>query len=799
MPELRHALRRLSRTPGFTALAVVTLALGIGASTALFSVVNGVLLRPLAYRQPGQLVWVRERMPVFGEGLLPVNAWHFVTWRERSASCAGFSVVDSGSVTLTGRDRPQQLALAAVSADFFDLLGVGPVLGRGFASGEDTDGRNRVVVISDGFWRREFGGDPAVIGSRVLLDHQPHTVVGVLPAGFTHPAPPNGPRTAAAPDVIRPKVFSAEELQERVGRHNYGTIARLKPGVTLPQAADDLNRIEAQIMREAGASNLVLRAQIVPLQEAIVGASRRGLLVLFGAVSAVLLIGCVNLMNFLLARAEQRRHESAVRQALGAGRGRLVGEALAESMLVALGGGVLGVGLAQLGLSLLLRHAPVDLPRLAEVRLDAGVLLFALAVTIATGIVFGLVPAWRLARADPQQALGSARTVAGAGGRLSRALIAGEVTLSLVLLVTAALLGTSFARLLRTPQGFDGRGVLTARVGIPYSRYSEGEQRNAFFERLLERLSALPGVRSAAIVSALPLQGETWIDKASLARDPRPAEEKPNVNVRFVSADYFQTLGIAVRGRTFDRADRQRSVAIISQSLADRLCPGREAIGQRFERNPGDEYEVIGVAADVRVAADRAPVPMVYRPYWIWPPFQMTVVLRAANDPRQVTGGFLAALRGLDPDVPAPTFRTMSDVLLGSVEQQRFQLLLAGAFAASALLLTALGLYGVVAYAVSRRRRELGIRLALGATPGAVRWLVIRQGMRPVWLGLIVGTGLTLVLGQVLNALLYQTSPTDPVTLGIVGLALAGTAALACYLPGRRTSEVDPIAVLKDC
>ena len=803
MTDLRYALRRLVKSPGFTATAILTLGIGIGACTAIFSVVNGVLLRPLAFPQPQQLVRLRETMPALGPDPLPVNAHHFLAWRERATSFDGLSIVDPHTSILTGVSQPEQLGLVDVSANFFELLGKPPALGRSFLPEEETAGRQHVVVISDALWHRNFAADPGLVGRAILLDGAPHTVVGVLPADFRFPQTRDriGGRGPANADVFSPKVFLPDELLDLLGRHNYGTIARLKPGVTLQQAETELNGLGAQIVREAGQPNAVLRAIVVPLYEAIVGQSRRGLLVLFAAVTSVLLIACINLMNFLLAQAERRRQESAVRQALGASRAQLLRAALVETLLVAVAGGLLGIAIAHDGLAFLIQYAPADFPRLAEVQVDPSVLLFALAITLATGLLFGLAPAWRLAYSDPQQALcAGSRTLTGGvrGRRWSDTLVATEVALSVVLLALAALLGGSFARLLRTEQGFRAPTVLTAKVVIPFAKYSEAGQRLAFFEQLVDHLAATPGIATAAVVSTLPLQGENWVDKAAVAGDPRPDGEKPNVNIRFISPAYFQTIGLPLRaGRSFDARDHSRKVMIVSEQLARLLWPGQDPVGRRLERIPGEEYEVIGVAGDVRVSADRTPVPTAYRPYWDWPPLGMIVAARAAGDARAAGSAIRAAIQSVDRDVPIPAFHTMDDVLGESVAQQRFQMLLAGVFAAAALLLSALGIYGVVAYSVARRQKELGIRIALGATPTAIHALVLRHGMRPVLFGLVVGLATALAGGRVLNSLLFETRASDPFTLAMVAATLTLIALGACYLPGRHATHVNPVEALR--
>jgi putative ABC transport system permease protein len=800
--DVYFAVRSLRKNPGFTAVAVLTLALGIGACTTIFSIVNGVLLRPLAFRSPEQLVWLRERYVENGGNPVPVNGSHFLAWRERARLFTGFSLVDSGTITLTGIGQPELLRLVAASANLFDLLGSPLARGRGFAPEEETAGRNRVVVISDALWRRSFSADPAILGRSILLDGAPHTIIGVLPADFRLSQAKGqlaGLSSAANPDIFRPKVLGAEELRDLFGRHNYGTIARLKSGVGLAQAEAELNAIDAQFVAAAGQRATELRAVLMPLQEAIVGPARRGLIVLFAAVASVLLIACVNLMNFLLAQAEGRSQEAAVRQALGASRLHLLRQSLTVALLVALAGGALGLWLAYAGLGALLSYAPADIPRLAEVRIDPGVLLFSLGATLLTGLIFGLAPAWQLARSDPQQALTSgSRAVAGAGRRWHDALVAIEVGFSVLLLAAAALFAGSFMRLLRTDPGFRAPTVLTAEVLIPSSTYVEPAQRTAFFERALARLDATPGIESAATISLLPLQGETWIDKSSFAGDPRPAAEKPSVNIRFISSDYFITMGIPLRaGRSFAADDRRRRVTIISESLARIVWPGQDAVGRQLEREPGDEYEVIGVAGDVRPAANSAPVPMAYRPYWDWATRRAIVAVRTVGDPRAAAGALRGTIQAIDRDVPVPTLRTMDEILGESVAPQRFQLLLVGTFAGSALLLTAMGIYGVVAYSVGRRRKELGVRIALGAQAADVKRLVLAQGMRPVVVGLVAGLAVALVAGRVLESLLYDTSSSDPFALTATAAVLAVIALFSCYFPARRASKVDPMVALR--
>ena len=509
-----------------------------------------------------------------------------------------------------------------------------------------------------------------------------------------------GQASAVKPEAFWPIVFSDEELKQLMGNFNYTVIARVKGGVPPERPAAELNVIAKQLVKMSGA-NVDLRASVIPMRDSIVGKSRRGLLVLLGAVGSILLIVCVNLANLLLARSERRSRDAAVRTALGASRRRLVREALTETLILAVVGGALGVAVAAAGLGTLVRSAPADIPRLDEVRLDPWVLLFALGITTLTGLLFGLAPAWRATLADPQDALkAGGRAISGtlAGARLRGFLVASEMGLSVLLLVTAALLMSSFVQLMRNGQGFSAPTVLTADVAVPRGKYQKDEQRNSFHERVLARLASQPGVVSAAIVTALPLTGETWVDSMWLDGDNRPQYERPAVNVRFASADYFRTMGIPIlTGRTFSDNDRKKKVAVLSEKVAQKLWPGQNPLGRLFNAND-TKFEVIGVVGDVRAEPHKPVISIEYRPYWDWPPSRVKLVARAAGDPRSIAGAMREAVRSVDPDVPVPELHTMQEVLAESLAQRRFQMLLAAAFAGTALLLTALGIYGVVSY-----------------------------------------------------------------------------------------------------
>jgi predicted permease len=798
-------LRTLTREPGFAAVTILTVALGVGANTAIFSLVNGVLLRPLPYAEPDRLVALREVVPAIADKYptMPVSARHFTEWRARTRSFERLSATRPRSAALTGVGEPEQIDTALVSADMFSTLGVQPALGRAFATGEDSAGHDQVVVLADSLWRRRFAADPSVLGRRVEIDGRPYTVIGVLPRWVRFPSPrviETRQADVSRPEVFLPLVFTASELSQTMGNFNYSVLARLRRGVTVESARAELNAVAVQLVELSG-QKMRLGAAVFSLHESIVGKTRLALWVLLGAVGSLLLVACVNLANLLLARAERRLRDSAVRIALGASAGRLARRALGESLTLAALGGALGVALAWAGVTALVASAPPDIPRLDEVDVDGWALLFALGVTMATGILFGLAPAWRAAHADPQEALKSgskAMMGAGAGARLRSTLVAAEVGLSALLLATAALLMTSFDRLMRTEKGFRAPTVLAGDVQIPMERYKTREQRDAFHQRLLARLAAQPGVAAAAITTALPLTGETWLDMVYAPGDPRPDFERPMMNIRFVSADYFRTMGVPlIAGRTMSDADRERRVAVLSEKAAQTVWPGQNPLGREFMEN-GQTRVVIGLAGDVLTEPGQPPVAIVYRPSWEWAPSRFHLVTRAAADPLSIAGAIRAAVRAADPDVPAPELKSIEVVLAETLAQRRFQTMLTAAFAGTALLLAALGVYGVVSYTVSRRRNEMGLRMALGARPGNLYALVIGRAMRPVAVGLALGIAAALAAGRVVGSLLYGVSPRDPATLAAVTAVLLAVALAASAIPARRAAALAPVEALRE-
>lgn len=797
LADLRFAVRQLARSSGFTMLAVATLALGIGACTAMFSIVHGVLLRPLNLPASERLVFLRELAPSLGPQPVAVNASHYLTWQEQARAFETMGIASPAVVALNEAGDSTPVALSLTTASFWPTLGFTALRGRLFTAADERPGHNNVVLISEQFWRNQFGADPAVIGRSVLLDRRAHTVVGVLPDLPALRSLGLAPAGFAAPDVFKPLVFSPAELAQKLGSHNYAVFARLREGVSPALAQRELDELGVGIVRDAGGT-YELRGVVTPLHEHVTGAGRRSLWLLAAAVGAVLLIAVVNVAGLLLARAEQRRAEFAVRAALGASRGRVLRLALLEPLLIAALGAVAGLLLADATLQILPRIVPGNLPRLHEISLDRTVVLFALGLAALCGLGAGFAPAWHLARHAPGTELG--RSVAGSGrtARSHRMFVLVQVALSVVLLAGAGLLAHSFQRLIRAEQGHDARGVVTARLLLPGSKYRTGEERLQFFDRLLHRLPAAPEIDRAAVSSQLPLQGETWIDKIWVLGDGRPLAERPNVNIRFVSADYFNTLGQPLlAGRTFTDGDRPTECVIVSAQLARLLWPDQDAIGRRVTRDGEREAVVIGVAADVRATADRAPVPTLYRPLANWPPLRTNVIVRSAGSASAAIPALRAAVRAVDADVALASVQPFEDIAHGAVAGPRFQTGLTLAFALAATLLTALGLYSIVVYAVTCRDREFGVRLALGATPEALPWIVVRGFIRPVAAGVAIGVGVFLAGASLLETVLFETPARDPGLLLAVVLLVAAITTLAAWLPARRAAQVDPMIALR--
>jgi putative ABC transport system permease protein len=804
--DLRFALRMLARTPVFSVVAILSLALGTGAATALFSLVNTITLKPLSYREPGQLVFVREVVPPLAHiyPTMPVNLQHFRFWREQTRAFDAIAAVSFGDEVLFGDREPEVIGSVAVSANLFDVLGVRPQIGRTFLADEEKPG-NRVVVITDGLWRRRFGAAPDIAGQTILLGGAKYVIAGVLPASFHFPKNTDlGSLTMLAErtDIFFP-------IQGGVpgwgGDYDYVVFGRLRHSVTLQQGAAELNLFERRIAEEHGLPR-DLHVEARPLQEVMASPVRTGLTVLLAAVLVLVLLVCVNLANLLLARSSARSHEFALRMALGASRARMLAAALTETLLLALAGGVLGAFAASAALSGFIHAAPVDLPRLDEVQMDGRVFAFVFALSLFCGLLFGLLPALRLSRTDPQAALRglSRMTTTGRRGlRLREWLVSGEVALTTILLVLAGLLVSSLWHVLRVERGFTEEHALDIALSFP-SRYQEGKERRAFLELAVERLRALPGVRAAAVASKVPLTGESNVNTVQVhgseVLDPT-TRQLVMVNVRFISQDYFAALGIPlVRGRSIEAADRDRGVAVISARLAAKLWPNRNPLGEVLKTGSGvGDATVVGVVADVHsTRLDRDPTLIVYVPFWKRLDQASHLVVRAAADPRAVASDIRRSLQVIDPAMPAPKMRTMGDIVEESMAQRRFQMRVASAFAMAALLLAGLGIYGVVAYGISLRRHEFGIRMALGAKISGLCWLVVWRGLRPVVLGLAAGVVIALAAGRFVRTLLFEVTPIDGPTLAAVAAALACVALLACLMPTRSVVVLDPARILRD-
>ena len=796
--DLAYALRRLAHAPGFAVVAVATLALGIGANSAIFSVVDAVLLRPLPFPAPDRLVMVSQTWEGKPTVYSPQN---FLDLGAAARSFESLAAFDTGGITLTGQGAPARLEGAFVSAGFFDVLGARPVLGRGFAAGENEPGRNKVAVLGHALWRERFAGDPGVVGGTIHLNREPHVVVGVAPASLAHPA---------GAQVWTPMEYDAVFRSHSRGAWYLTVLGRLKPGVAVEAARDEVGMIAARLAREYPAQNEGVGATVRPLHQAMVGPSRTALLVLLGAVGLVLLIACVNVANLLLARAAARETELAVRAALGAGRRRLVRQLVTECLMLAALGGVAGVLLASASLGSLLALDPQGVPRLEEVRIDRSVMAFAAGLSLLTGLLFGLFPAWHATAGPTAQTLREGgRGLAGGGQRLRGGLVVAQMALAMTLLAGAGLLLRSFDRLRRVDPGFRPESALTFRLALPDGAYAEEARRSAFFTELLSRLEALPGVRAAGAVMGVPLGGLSYVLSFEVEGRPKlPPAQQPSMQVRVATPGYLETMGIPVRrGRSLQPQDTAGApaVVVLSETAVRRFFPDEDPLGKRIvvgwrrpEGLPPAGGEVVGVVGDVKeLGLDQSDPPEVYIPYAQLPTSAMDVVLRTGVAPLSLTRSVSAAVARLDPELPVARLQTLDAIVARSVSEPRFYMLLLGAFAAMAVSLAALGIFGVMSYAVVQRRREIGVRVALGANPRDVLGMVLRQALLLALAGVGLGLLGALAFSRVIASLLFRLSPTDPMTLAAVGLVLTAVALLASYLPARRATRVDPLSALR--
>jgi putative ABC transport system permease protein len=807
--DLRFGLRMLRKSPSFTIVAALTLALGIGANTAIFSVVNGVLLRPLPFPEPEHLVTVWERYPALNIEQNDPAAANYADWKAQSQSFDSLAMFTwAKGVNLTGGDEPARILNVSVTANLFQALRVGPLFGRVFTAEEETLGRDQVALLGYNLWKSRFGGDPAVVGKTIALDAQNCTVVGVMPQSFVFPG---GTGINPAVDLWRPLALSTKDWQER-SWHDYQVIGRLKPGVSLDQARVEMDTLQTRIQKANPSTSAGTHCKLIELREQSVGGVRRALLVLFGAAAFVLLIACANVANLLLARAATRQREFAIRTALGAGRWPIMRQLLVESMLLALVGAGLGALLAVWGVPALAASAGGQIaestPGWNEIGVDLNVLGFTLVVAVSTGVIFGLAPAFQAARPDAMAALkdgGRGLTAGARRNRLRSALVVAEIALASVLLIGAGLLLQSFLKLQSVPPGFNPARVLTFELGLPRARFEEQLARATLVERLCERLQAFPGVEAAGATHKLPLSGEgTNLGFEIEGRPPLKPGQFQAAEVTAVTPDYLKAMQITMRaGRPFDRRDTRGSppVCLINEELAKRYFANENPIGKRLVRllNPNTSWEIVGVYQDVRhkeLAKQVGPgifVSYAQRPVG----FTVSLALRTTGDPLSLASAVSAAVCEVDKDLPITKLRTMESVVSNSIAQPRFRSLLLGLFGALAVALAAIGVYGVISFSVTQRTHEFGIRLALGAQTGDVLRLVAREGMLLVACGIGLGVVAALGLTRVIASLLFGVKPTDLMTYVAVVAVLGGVGLLACMIPARRATKVAPIEALR--
>ena len=802
--DIHYAVRRLLKSPGFTLICVLTLGLGIGANAAIFSVVHGVLLTPLPYPESTRLVGVYHH--VEGKRIV-MSGPNFIDVRDNAKTLENAAASTRARVILTGQGDPVRLTGARVSASLFDVLRVRPELGRTFHADEDTPGKTNVVVLSHALWQQRFGSDPSVIGRMIQIDGTPTEVIGVMPAGFSYPADMQ---------AWFPLKYDENFVSKQRGAWYLQVIARLRPGVTPEQSAAEVEAIGRNLARQYPEVDGNVGMTTFPLLEAMVGDVRPSVLVLLAAVGFVLLIACANVANLLLARAATRESEMAVRAALGAGRGRLLRQLLTESIILSIVGAGVGLLLAVWGVAFLIELRPQGIPRLGDVHVDSAVILFTAGVAILTGLLFGAVPALHATRDSVAGSLKEAgRGAMGtrAGARVRSVLVVAELALALMLLVGAGLLLRSFIRLQAVDPGFRPDQTLTFELTFPDGRYDDDNETRivSFFDQLLPRLKALPGVRSTGAVMALPLSGANFnIGFEVEGRPPVAAANQPSMEMRVATPGYFSAIGIPLkRGRLFTEDDRPGStpVLLLTESAAREFFPREDPIGKRIKIGWGKRVhgqrmmaggEVVGIVGDVKEAGLAEPdAPQLYLPLRQWPVQSMAVVVRTATQPSSLADAAADQVHTVDPALPVSNVRPLSEIISRSISQPRFYMTLLGVFAAVALVLAAIGIFGVLSYAVAQRTREIGIRMALGARERSVVTMVVRQAMYLVVAGVAIGTVAALLVSRTLSTMLFAVTATDPATFAGVAALLIAVALFASYLPARRATRVDPIVALR--
>jgi putative ABC transport system permease protein len=808
--DLRYGARTLMKSPGLAFVVVLMLALGIGANTAIFSVVNGVLLRPLPYYEPERLMMVWADRPILQAQLgledFPVAVADFVDWRNQNQVFEQMAAMQPPRINLTGGGEPESVVGLRASASLFTLLGARFAVGRAFLSEEDQAGSDRVVVISHGLWQRRYGADPNIIGQKITLNDEGYTVVGVTTPDFQFPRRDEYPYgiIKTKVDLYLPIAFTQQQMNDR-RNNNLVVIARLKPGVSLGQASAEMNSIARRLTEQYPQTNTDKGVRLAPLHQQAVGKTRTALLVLLGAVGFVLLIACANVANLLLARAAGRQKEMAIRAALGAGRWRVVRQLLTESLPLAISGGAAGLLLARWGVELLLAIAPDNLPRAYEIRLDIRVAGFTLLVSLLTGIVFGLLPALQASKIDIGETLKEGgRDAAGLLRRRLRGfLVVGEVALAFVLLIGAGLLIRSFARLTEVDPGIDPRSILTMDILLPFAKYRDGRG-VTFFQQMLERVRALPGVEAAAAVSPLPLSGAGGSGGFDIEGRPSPTEQTFNTRFRTISSDFFKTFRVPmIKGRLIAESDGAKAppVVVVNESLARDYFANEDPLGKRITLL-GDTRirEIVGVVGDVKQSSlDESAKREMYIPMAQarFPPIFMSLAVRVSGDPMQMVTAVRGQVWAGDKDLPIFNIETMERLMAKSVAPRRFNLLLLGLFALVGLALAGVGLYGVMSYTVTQRTREIGVRMAMGAQRRDVLRLVIGEGMKLAFIGALLGLGGALALTRLMKTLLFGVSATDPLTFIVIAAVLIIVELLACWIPARRAAGMDPLVSLR--
>ncbi len=809
--EVRLAARQLRKSPGFLATAVLTLAVGIGATTAIFTLVFDVMLRPLPFDHPGQLVMMQEDVAEFKDiyPTLPMNANHFKMWQRNSKTIQAMTVMDKGSVPLGMGAHPLQVNMVNATSGFFAVFGESPQLGRAFTAQEDVPGHDQVAVLMNDLWRTQFNSDPAILGKTILLNGFEYTVIGVMPASFHLPYAGDtfhAPSDIAKPaEVLVPMAFSKDLLAEDMGDFNYYGVARLRPGVTVAQANAEINGLEHRIQIALPADEkATLSAALTPLRTELVGNNREPLLILLGAVAGLLLVACMNITNLLLSRAVSQRQQLAVAAALGAKRNDLVRMAIGETAVLAVVGGALGLLVAMGLVPVMHRYMPHSLSYLGTPHVDWIGAGCALLLTMGTTLAAGLAPGWMAGRINPVQAMRGAARMTGEGRnskRLRRALVGIEVAVSVTLVLVTGLLMASLIRLMNIDRGFDAEHVMTARIDLPAKAYDNHSEREGFYKQVLEVVDRLPGVQSAGVVSELPLNGDAWGDSARVMGNTQPYTALPAEHFRWISPGYMETIRLPLaEGRYLSASDEGRNVALVSENTAKKLWPGKDAVGQQFTRGGTTEkpFTVIGVVKDARTVALAKPDPMmVYVPYWFRADIGGALAVRTRIGGATMADEVRKAIWRVDPDASVPEVRTLGGVVVDSVANRRFEMDLLLLFAASALLLAGLGVYGVVTYSVVQRQQEIGLRLALGAVKENIYWLVLREGLLPIALGAITGVVAAFAMARIIRSLLFNVTPYDPLVTGASITVLIAVGILACLLPARRAVGVDPMEALR--